>query len=680
MFHRIVVRIAVVALALVVLTSPVSAVVLTWEGDVDNNWLGGTVGTDTNWTDGVGTPPADQLQPTGGQDVVIGAVGTATSQNLVLGGAVTVNSVTVLQQNFGASLRKLAVTSGTLNLGAGGIKVTMLSLATGGHKEIEFERPIALTANSIIQRLGNFGSQTKRRKLIIDGVISGAFDLELDNVTTEQGNREIQLTRNNTFGGDGLGDHDVLINGMVSLTNAGSLGANDNVVKTATLRKTRLNFNQNADNMTVAQDFLLGSGQVTRLSRTGNTNNADSDEIADLTLSGNITGGAGTKILDLEAPFDTNTASQRRRERRMILTGATQDFSSMVNVRGGTDVILAETWDNAGRVILNSTAANAQNTTSLMLGGAFTLTQNIEVNDIGQSSGGKKRPVATLGVVNYGGGPYAATYSGNINIEEDDYQALQLTADAGSTATFTGNIYSSKGGFNKGFKIDSAQTTPNDGKGYNTPQGMYGDGTGTVILEGYVARGNGTGTTPIGPVLVNKGTLLVNTDDFYATTVTVADGATLGGDGGDGDIDGNIVVQSGGSLAPGRSIDLLNIDGDVTFGAGSFFDVEIADTSSYDELYVTGTAMLAGTIALHSSGTVDLPYCTGLVILTAGAIEGEFDGLDASDVQLADPGLLWEVLYDSRAGTVTVHLVPEPATLALVGVGLLALVRRRRKR
>ena len=680
MFHRIVVRIAVVALALVVLTSPVSAVVLTWEGDVDNNWLGGTVGTDTNWTDGVGTPPADQLQPTGGQDVVIGAVGTATSQNLVLGGAVTVNSVTVLQQNFGASLRKLAVTSGTLNLGAGGIKVTMLSLATGGHKEIEFERPIALTANSIIQRLGNFGSQTKRRKLIIDGVISGAFDLELDNVTTEQGNREIQLTRNNTFGGDGLGDHDVLINGMVSLTNAGSLGANDNVVKTATLRKTRLNFNQNADNMTVAQDFLLGSGQVTRLSRTGNTNNADSDKIADLTLSGNITGGAGTKVLDLEAPFDTNTASQRRRERRMILTGATQDFSSMVNVRGGTDVILAETWDNAGRVILNSTAANAQNTTSLMLGGAFTLTQNIEVNDIGQSSGGKKRPVATLGVVNYGGGPYAATYSGNINIEEDDYQALQLTADAGSTATFTGNLYSSKGGFNKGFEIDSAQTTPNDGKGYNTPQGMYGDGTGTVILEGYVARGNGTGTTPIGPVLVNKGTLLVNTDDFYATTVTVADGATLGGDGGDGDIDGNIVVQSGGSLAPGRSIDLLNIDGDVTFGAGSFFDVEIADTSSYDELYVTGTAMLAGTIALHSSGTVDLPYCTGLVILTAGAIEGEFDGLDASDVQLADPGLLWEVLYDRRAGTVTVHLVPEPATLALVGVGLLALVRRRRKR
>ena len=680
MFHRIVVRIAVVALALVVLTSPVSAVVLTWEGDVDNNWLGGTVGTDTNWTDGVGTPPADQLQPTGGQDVVIGAVGTATSQNLVLGGAVTVNSVTVLQQNFGASLRKLAVTSGTLNLGAGGIKVTMLSLATGGHKEIEFERPIALTANSIIQRLGNFGSQTKRRKLIIDGVISGAFDLELDNVTTEQGNREIQLTRNNTFGGDGLGDHDVLINGMVSLTNAGSLGANDNVVKTATLRKTRLNFNQNADNMTVAQDFLLGSGQVTRLSRTGNTNNADSDEIADLTLSGNITGGAGTKILDLEAPFDTNTASQRRRERRMILTGATQDFSSKVNVRGGSDVILAETWDNAGLILLNSTAGDAQNTTSLMLGGAFTLTQNIEVNDIGQRSGGKKRPVATLGVVNYGGGPYAATYSGNINIEEDDYQALQLTADAGSTATFTGNLYSSTGGFNTGFEIDSAQTTPNDGKGYNTPQGMYGDGTGTVILEGYVARGNGTGTTPIGPVLVNKGTLLVNTDDFYATTVTVADGATLGGDGGDGDIDGNIVVQSGGSLAPGRSIDLLNIDGDVTFGAGSFFDVEIADTSSYDELYVTGTAMLAGTIALHSSGTVDLPYCTELVLLTAGAIEGEFDGLDASDVQLADPGLLWEVLYDSRAGTVTVHLVPEPATLALVGVGLLALVRRRRKR
>ena len=54
-------------------------------------------------------------------------------------------------------------------------------------------------------------------------------------------------------------------------------------------------------------------------------------------------------------------------------------------------------------------------------------------------------------------------------------------------------------------------------------------------------------------------------------------------------------------------------------------------------------------------------------------------GFDPAHPQWSNPAMGWEVLYDYEAGTVTLVVVPEPTTLALLGLGGLALLRRRRK-
>ena len=73
-----------------------------------------------------------------------------------------------------------------------------------------------------------------------------------------------------------------------------------------------------------------------------------------------------------------------------------------------------------------------------------------------------------------------------------------------------------------------------------------------------------TGTsTYAGPVNVNGGTLAVNGDIKSMSGVKVNAGGTLGGNG----IVGNTTINAGGMLAPGNSIGLLTVRGNLVFGA-----------------------------------------------------------------------------------------------------------------
>ncbi|AFT68427.1 Autotransporter beta-domain protein [Alloalcanivorax dieselolei B5] len=84
---------------------------------------------------------------------------------------------------------------------------------------------------------------------------------------------------------------------------------------------------------------------------------------------------------------------------------------------------------------------------------------------------------------------------------------------------------------------------------------------GTTMLTG-----DSSGFTGI--TQINGGTLKVN--DILGGTVTVNDGAALGGDG----TVGSTTVASGGTLAPGNSLGHLTVDGDLTLAQGSLLDFE----------------------------------------------------------------------------------------------------------
>ena len=76
----------------------------------------------------------------------------------------------------------------------------------------------------------------------------------------------------------------------------------------------------------------------------------------------------------------------------------------------------------------------------------------------------------------------------------------------------------------------------------------------------------------------------------------IVNGGTLGGN---GDIGSDVVVSSGGHLAPGASAGVLTVD-DFTLSSGAVFDVEIGGTnfgSEYDRL-ISESAVLGGDLSL----------------------------------------------------------------------------------
>ncbi|WMT92484.1 autotransporter domain-containing protein [Pelagibacterium sp. H642] len=102
-------------------------------------------------------------------------------------------------------------------------------------------------------------------------------------------------------------------------------------------------------------------------------------------------------------------------------------------------------------------------------------------------------------------------------------------------------------------------------------------------------------------------------------------GGTLGGTGTVGSSGSATTIEDGGTLAPGNSIGTLNVAGDLTFLAGSFFDVETDDSNGLaDSVNVTGTATLAGTVRVDAYDG-DFETGNGYTILAADSLVGRFE-------------------------------------------------------
>lgn len=225
----------------------------------------------------------------------------------------------------------------------------------------------------------------------------------------------------------------------------------------------------------------------------------------------------------------------------------------------------------------------------------------------------------------------------------------------------------------------------------------------------------------IGQTQINAGTLLVNgthtdsaavTGNGYGNAATghfqVAGGAIFGGS---GRIAGNnaqnnsnmVLVQSGGVLAPGASIGTLTLDGAnisgtgsrvLNMAAGADFAFELAgDGSSSDQIalwnYTPGDLLLnSNEINLTLSGPLEAGTYTVTLFsfygdsgstLTGSGITG---GLVIGSI---DPNISGTPTINYNAGGNTIELtyvitVPEPSAAVLIGLGLVSVLWRRRRR
>ncbi|WP_404927963.1 autotransporter domain-containing protein [Mesorhizobium sp. ORM16] len=213
--------------------------------------------------------------------------------------------------------------------------------------------------------------------------------------------------------------------------------------------------------------------------------------------------------------------------------------------------------------------------------------------------------------------PAAANYAGGTTVSAG---ALQ-----GTTFSLQGNILNNAAViFDQGF--DGTYAGNMTGTGTLTK-----NGPGTLTL---------TGTSSVdGGMTVNAGALLANGSIASSRGLRVNTRATVGGTG----ILPSTIIN-GGTLSPGNSIGTINIIGNLAFGAGSVYAVEVSGSAA-DRANVTGSADLSG-------GTVDVTFLAGgsvsrnyTILNATGGLGGtKFAGL--SDAPL--PGFKTSLSYDAN--------------------------------
>lgn len=207
------------------------------------------------------------------------------------------------------------------------------------------------------------------------------------------------------------------------------------------------------------------------------------------------------------------------------------------------------------------------------------------------------------------------------------------------------------------------------------------NGTGTWVITG---NSSYTGTTTVA-----GGKLVVN-GNISASTTIVQNGGTLGGSG----TVGSVTVNAGGTLSPGNSPGILNVDGD--YSQSGTLTIELNgltpgtqhDQVNVDRLAGDGAVTLSGSLSvLFGGGT----YANGdllFILLNDGvdAISGTFSGLAQNNWVASFGGFDWIISYSADSvgdaftggNDVALMAVPEPAAALLGGLGMLALLRRRR--
>ncbi|HVZ93447.1 MAG TPA: hypothetical protein VG797_02950 [Phycisphaerales bacterium] len=195
------------------------------------------------------------------------------------------------------------------------------------------------------------------------------------------------------------------------------------------------------------------------------------------------------------------------------------------------------------------------------------------------------------------------------------------------------------------------------------------DGLFNVNAVASLSRGNSFHTNS-GVVQIQSGASLTVTGDTFTNEA----GGVIKGH---GVLNvASISLVNNGSIEPGLSIGGLDITGILNQGPSGALGIELAGSAAgqFDQLRVSGAANLDGVINVSFLNDYVPAVGDTFLVLTFASRTGAFDG-----VVSANPGIAFDVIYNTTNATLIVTAVPAPGAAAMAGLLGLAAIRRRRR-
>jgi outer membrane autotransporter protein len=396
----------------------------------------------------------------------------------------------------------------------------------------------------------------------------------------------------------------------------------------------------------VADGYTVGGGAITLLA--GNTPFAVNGGVS-ATVASELTGDGGLN----------------KQGAGVLVLSAINSYSGLTTVNAGTlavaatggvmgDVVNKATFDNAGAV--GGSVSNAAGATFTQSG-----TTDRDVTNAGtfNNAGNVIGTLTNTGTVNASGGTFYGAIANNaggafnVSGAVTGYSSFNNASDAtlsvadggsffinvtgsltnnGSVTVDAGGLLNARGGIRNNGSFTNNGTVTDDL--FNT--GLY---TNNGVQNAVVASNTGTINNTAGAVWTgdfntsgtvnNAGSIVgaftqtagTSTNNGSISGMVTVSGGRFAGNGSFGGLN----VASGATLAPGDgAIGAMTVNGNLSFAAGSTYEVKANAAGQADRLLVTGTASLNGTVTVLAGAgeyAVDTNYT---IVTAAGGRNGQF--------------------------------------------------------
>jgi autotransporter-associated beta strand protein len=576
----------------------------------------------------------------------------------------TAGTVTFSGGNTNTYTGLTTVSAGSLVLSktAGVVALAGDALVNGGTLQIGRADQIQDTANLEVATNGTFAmggnSDTVNNLKLTGGAITGSGT----------------LTSSTAF--------DFQSSGNIGAVLAGAAGANKTTAGTVTFSGANANtytglttvsagslvLSKTAGVVALAGDALVNGGtlQISSANQIVDTANLEVATNGTFALGGNADTVNGVK---LTGGAITGTGVNG------ILTSVTAyDLQS-----GSSSAVLAgtagATKTTAGTVALNRASTYSGGTT-LSAG-----TLQLGVASVGSVGAITSSAIGTDSLALNGGTLSSDSTSGRTILNAITIGSNVTLGDATNTGKLTFSAGVDLGAVNRDLTTESSVAFDGAVSGAG---GLTKLGTATMTLTG--------ANTYTGATNVDTGTLVVNGNISTSTLTTVAVGATLGGSG----TVGKTTVN--GTLAVGNSPGQMNFTDTLTIAGSTVMEIDgslgAGVTNGYDFVNLTGLDA-AGVLTYGGTMTLDIGMIFGVgnysfnlfdfasetgtfaTITLADQYSGSFLDGDLNGVwDLTSGDSTWQ--FTESTGVLGLTVVPEPHAALLGGLGMLALLRRRR--